>query len=338
MSDWLKKLPPAALLAAGHMTGVVVLAALGAALFFDAATLQLCWVVWREGTLASELVATLAAHLAVAATVWALVALLWTRWRGQSRQSRRVPRLMLERGSVFIETLVVFPVALLLIFGLAQLAVVNMAGVFTNLATFQASRAAWLWHGEADRFGVDSSEIEAMARVQAAAVLTPVVPGMSVGVQNDLPTDAEAARRMRGLLVGTQLPVLSNNLDVEGRAYAARSMSVQQSHGASFVEAFDSDSFRDRSVRKYSLAYQSVDVNWIDAGDEVGVRIEYKHQCVFPLVAGIFGTRDSVAGINGYYVSFERKFMRRPQLQANGEWPSSDEWDHGQPIHTVDFF
>lgn len=324
-----------ALVGVAHLLGVLVLAGLGSLMFFDEALRQLFWLAWREGTLTIDLAKGLGLHVGIASLAWALVCGWVVRWRKHVAKPARV---VLSRGSVMLETLIVLPVALFLIFGLAQLAVINMAGVLANLATFEAARAAWLWDGERDRFDMDDQLVGGMARVQAAAVLTPVVPSTFAGATQDLPVDAEVARQMRGIMVGSQLPYVTWNLDAQGRSMADRVIAVQQPATDSFLQAFDSQSFIERSVRKFSLAYRSTEVEMRTTQERVGVRVVYEHHCVFPVVAGLFGERKVIAQIDGFFMTIEREFDYPRQVAAHPEWPKSSDWIHGEPVHTTDFF
>ena len=79
-------------------------------------------------------------HLGISVCVWALFVILFHTVRPDPTDVSR--RFRATRGTVLTETLIVIPVALTLTFGLAQLAVMNVAGILANLASVQAGR----WH------------------------------------------------------------------------------------------------------------------------------------------------------------------------------------------------
>lgn len=116
----------------------------------------------------------IAAHLGLAAALWGCV-------YSAARlllSMRRAPRTVrLSKGSVMVETLIVLPILLLLISGLSQLTLVNVAGLLSNLAGYNAGRAVWVW----DAQGVSDAECEQRAVDAAAHAVAPSVSDDFVG-------------------------------------------------------------------------------------------------------------------------------------------------------------
>lgn len=318
-----------------HLTGVCVVAVTGLVLFMDRAHLELLGNAVEHGGLVSFASEGLV-HIALAALVWAaLCAVIW--WvRRLPEQNTRAHSRHWARGSVYVETLIVLPVALLMFFGLAQMAINNMAGVFTNLATFQATRAAWLWQAEESRLNLSQDEIDMRVRIQAAAVLTPVAPGTFFSTFNDIAgADPEAARNMRGLLVGSQLGNVGGNVGLRGKQRASNIASSVTEHSSGLVTGLDADGFIERSVRKFSMAYHATEVDIASSPQDVTVRLTYYHQCVLPLVCNIFGERRRIGqnssgggglSFEGYYTTIEREWTRKAQVPASDKWPDASEW------------
>lgn len=246
--------------------------------------------------------------------------------------------LVVQRGSVMVETLIVLPVFLLMTFGIAQLALNNIAVVLANAATFQASRSAWLWLPEArvGRLGNPVSDpmefVAEKARLQAAAVLTPVAPGDYLR-DPDLP---EVAEKARAIFIASQtlFPGTDSGADAlqDAPGLATRSASA---HTTSFVRAFDTTSFVERTARKFTWAYRLSEVEVLvdDAGEELTVNLTYHHLCVMPLVGAIFGDWMEAGGmLTGHFSTIRRSFTRGQQGVPGKKWP------RGAPYRTIEYY
>jgi hypothetical protein len=321
-----------------HALAVVVVSILLGAIFFDGATTELVWTALLAGAYTTSTLTACLLHVAIAACLWGLACLIFALAQelrhGRSGTTRV---LRLNRGTVITETLIVFPVALLLIFVLAQLALNNMAGVMANAAVFQAARTNWIWQPEYEtgRMGLpaDMELATEHARVQAAAVMTPVAPGDYLDNAN-LPEKAELAR---AVFVGSQIPIPGQDSGRWAKSQANYFATVGQEGGNSFTNAFDTHRFIERSARKFTWAYRAVEVE-VDTIQEQGqekwrLSLKYHHLCVIPLVGSIFGERLVAAGgVDGYFTVIERTVIRSKQVQPSAEYPQ------GTPIRSYNYF
>lgn len=303
-----------------HTLGVCVIAAL---LFFaniNQVTLEAIWESAHHLAFFELAWFELALHLGLAGCLWALIVIGY-----ELVTSHRAPvqkTLKLERGSVMTETLVILPIFFVLTFGIAQLAINNMAGLLANAAVFQAGRAAWLWSGEAEvgRNGVGSAKVEEMAHVQAAAVLTPVAPGEFIQTPGGLSDEAE---QMRGILLGGQLPAFSQDTGGPAQSVAlgflaGTNMTNQSEKDSSFFRSFDTSGWRQRTVRKFTFAYHATEITVINGTDEAGVNLRYHHHQAMPYIGKFFGERrNDIGNRPGYYATIEREFTMPKQIAPN---------------------
>lgn len=308
-----------------HFVGVLTVGALIMVPFLNRATFGAILTSAQSADYLGLIWTDLAIYLGLAACLWAMVVIVF-----EVLTSRRNPvqkTLNLERGSVMTETLIILPVFLLLTFGIAQLAVNNVAGLLTNTAAFQSGRTAWLWSSEADigRRGVNDTMVEELTRVQAAAVLTPVAPGEFI---QDTGGGTEEFKKMRGILVGSQLPSFSSDTGQAGMDAAdvlvnGTYLTKVSGRDSSFLRAIDSTSgFRTRAARKFTFAYHATDAQIVNQGDNVGVRLTYFHHQAFPLVGRIFGEPHTDIGSRpGFYAEITREFTMPKQLEPNKEMP-----------------
>src|SRR5690554_1150892 len=190
----------------GHGVATLVVALLGLMAVLGPGHLRA--LLELESATATPWLGHVAGHLALSALCWALIYLAGRALLKAARPERS-PRLVRAQGAVATETLIVMPVLLLLVFGLAQLAVVNIAGMLANYAAVQAGRAVWVWHPETQplndqgaRRGVTEAMVIDHARVQAAAALAPVAPG-DHQISGDL--GSPAFTRMCGMMMTSQV-------------------------------------------------------------------------------------------------------------------------------------
>ncbi|MBA2663134.1 MAG: hypothetical protein H0U74_12630 [Bradymonadaceae bacterium] len=306
----------------GHLVGVLAVAGIVAAPFFSTQTVQGIWQAAQFSGFSHLIGKEAVLHLGVSACFWAALVLLFHALRSSFKSPERAVRS--RRGSVMTETLIVIPVALLLTFGLAQLAIVNIGGILTNLATVQAARTAWLWLPEvqAERRGVTRNRVVDLARIQAAAIVAPTAPSdfQLAGTEG-----SEFFRNMRGVLVGTQLNSPPNDSGRQGKERALQ-LAVSDGDAASgkeisFNRALDFSSFSTRTARKFSFAYLATEVSLIQTGEQVGARVTYKQLCVFPIANHIFGSGDTVGPRRGSYAAITREFTLHQQLDPNAKMP-----------------
>jgi hypothetical protein len=260
----------------------------------------------------------LAIHIALATSMWLLIASLFG-----TRRSRMNRQLRLPTGTAMTETLIALPVCLLLIFGIGQMAVNNIAGIFADLAAFQSGRAVWVWYPEwqAGRADTDRGQVEEMARIQAAAVLVPVAPGdFAVDAGTG---DAPNVARALGMLYGRHND--AGGSDVGRASYDEAAMHVRSAGdgGSSgrFSRALDESTFKTRTARKFAAAFSASEVELLDRANEVGVRLTYNHLNVFPLVGAVFGQRAEHGGRGGYYAPIVREFTLPTQVTPNARMP-----------------
>ncbi|MFP4598974.1 MAG: hypothetical protein ACLFVJ_12025 [Persicimonas sp.] len=309
--------------AIAHSLGVLVSAVAVFALMVDWATFEVMWASAQHADFLAMSTFEIAVHLGLAGCMWALAVLGF-----EVVTSRRAPvKKLLDAadGSVMTETLVVLPIFLLLTFGIAQLAVNNMAGLVTNTAVFQSGRTVWLWtsEAEANRRGVTMDKVRELARVQAAAVLTPVAPGEFI---QSLGGGSDEFLQMRGALLGSQIPTFSQDagnfaMTAANGFMAGENLTHLPGPDSAFFRAFDESGFRQRTVRKFTFAYHATEVEIIDESDRVGVRLTYNHHQAFPMVGALFGdVRTDIGSRPGYYSEIEREFTMPPQILPNPRW------------------
>lgn len=304
---------PSALECVGHGGAVLGVSGLLFWLFVEPTTAVVLADVIDEPKLRSFLAPELMLHLGLSACLWLLVYLLGA-FIWQAREPATVKLIDNQRGTVMTETLIALPVLLMLIFGIAQLTVNNMAGIFANLATIQAARTAWLWEREpCNSIECDPGE---RARIQAAAVLTPVAPGAQrIGGG----TLSQAAQQMRATLAGAQHPRLTEDSGQLGfQMVDAVDLSRRQS--ANFARAVDNQSFSVRTIRKFTFAYHATNVDVSNpSSDVVRVELTYRHYNAFPFVGRLFGEVADVAGRLGHYADIERTFEMKRLPRPNRE-------------------
>lgn len=323
------QLLPISLVCAAHAMAVLGTAAALAVWVMQPEALSLVWDSLQAGVLRRQTLLGALGHLGISAALWGT---LWLAARWVRARWRRggAPKVRLRAaGSVMVETLIVMPVLLLLVFGLAQLAINNIVGVMVNAATFEATRAAWLWMPEAHsgRMGALSKEdAEEKARIQATLVLLPVAPG-SYGIRVPL---SDAAAQARGMVVASQLTTLDTDAGNQGMtmADALTLTSLTQPRARSFSDALDSRRFIERSATKFNAAYATtrVEIEEDEDADSLKVTVVYRHLCAMPLVGAVFGEvghaiPDAPESTKGYFFEVKRVFERRRLAAPRSNWP-----------------
>ncbi|WP_164856355.1 TadE/TadG family type IV pilus assembly protein [Lujinxingia sediminis] len=292
-----------------HLGGVVGVALLMALPFVSQRTLSLASQANASGLHEAVFSIEALIHVGLAACFWAILALsfAWLRETHRQRSEQRptlTRKVVRARGSVILETLIVFPVFLLLIFGLAQFAVLNIASMLTTVAAFQATRTVWIW----EREPIGTDDVERKATIQAATVVAPVVPGEYAAQPS---TSSSEYSQNRGIFVASQFPWPVADSGYQGRNIGDRLADEMAGLNPpiDFVSAVDSSSFSHRTVRKLTSAYGSIDVSFEpDAASSslLKVTTTYHHLNAFPLVAGLFGENYERAGREGYHVPIKR--------------------------------
>lgn len=255
----------------------------------------------------------LALHLGLAACVWAMGVIAWRLWR--LRRVNKPTVIRSSAGVVLTEFLVILPVYVLLMFGLAQLALNNVAGILARVAEYEAGRAAWIWHPEqeASRAGVDEARMTDKIRITVALVMAPVAAAdfnsgssaaMGVAVGDDLSQDARQVRAM----MASRFPGLSGTID------AALPIDWG-SQELSLSKGLDHSDFSARAVRKFTHAYYATDPEQIDVqvtDGKITTTFVYQHFQAMPAVGHIFGDYQGglfgtggVGGRQGYYQKIE---------------------------------
>ncbi|QDG50681.1 hypothetical protein FIV42_08045 [Persicimonas caeni] len=252
-------------------------------------------------------------HVGLSTCLWFFVYLMGA-YIWQAREPATVKLASSQRGTVMTETLIALPVLLMLIFGIAQLTVNNIAGIFTNLATIQAARAAWLWEREPCN-SIECNPGE-RARIQAAAILTPVAPGAQRVGGGAL---SLAAQQMRATLAGAQHPRLTEDSGLLG-FQMVDAVNLSRRKSANFARAVDNQSYSVRTIRKFTFAYHATIVEVSNpSAEEVRVELTYRHYNAFPFVGRLFGDVAEVAGRMGHYANIERSFEMKRLPRPNRE-------------------
>lgn len=297
---------------AGHLAAILIIFGLFTAPFLSSAVVGMMGVGLQDPQLKGEIFGDVAIMLMLAAASWAVLFFAYVSVRNRLRREKKMV-VARVRGTVMTETLIVFPVFLLLTFGLGQMGVNSMAGLLTTLGTWEAARTLAVWGPEVgnNRTGtsVSSTDAKDRARIAAAAVLAPVAP-MSAG--NIACSKSNSFRKLvQGMVAAGLAPVESS------QTYSA------------FSDALDSATFAQRGPAKFAGAYCSVEVNY--TGDmrtnpdetDVGqfkTTVAYKHKMVFPLVGLAFG---GTLSPGGWVTTIERNYTLTHHLTPNPELPKN---------------
>ena len=307
-----------------HLSGVVVVAMLSLWVVVGKGHLE--WLlqihqIWGDPSL---FMTELLVHLGVSVVLWTTLFLIGKTVLSGERKTVRVVRR--ARGTVITETIIIMPVLLLIILGLSQLVVLNIAGMLMNYGSSQAARTVWLWAPELSplndqpaRRGVTEEMVADMARIQVALALTPVAPSDFRG--NTSGMESVNFEQMRGAILGAQIlypPNDAGRLTIDGARGAYQFTGADE---RAFWRALDGSNFSDRSVRKFTFAYLALEVEAIIGPEEVGAAVTYQQKIMFPFVNTVFGKPGSVAGLGGVYTQYDRRFVQVAQVAPNAELP-----------------
>ena len=307
-----------------HLTAISLVVVVTLLPFLGDGRLELFVEFMAAPQFAHSAAPSIALHVLVAAVLWAITYGCWHQFRRRSSPRRTFKA---GAGTAIVETLIVFPIMLLLILGMAQLAINTTAGVLSHLAAYQSARAVWVWNPEINRSStIDEDYVEEMARIQAAAVMTPVA--FSYGTDG---SSSEEFKNMRGALVASQLDVSSDSGAFGRQAadeLATLGYSAYGNLDISFLEALDRTDFPARSALKFSGAYLTTDVEIIshtgDSGHtEIGDRTTYDHFQAMPLVRGIFADKaaQDEADRPGYYAEYTHEYTLIEQPTPHDSHP-----------------
>ena len=266
--------------------------------------------------------AEVAIHIGLSVCTWMLVVITY-KLVMLKRRRRKVFKV--ARGTAITETLIILPVWIMLSMGLLQLSIMNIAGILSNLAVFQAARTVWVWEGDRGQ-GVSYMTVMSKARVQAAYALAPVAPGDYIHNPIFVGNSFKAARA--GMLA-QQLPLLAT--DQGNLGYPLAYVVELEDPGGlirtggtgdlALWRSLDGTTFRTRSVRKFTFAYNATTIIPFMAATRTGCLLIYNQQIAMPLAPWVFGERSIVSGRPGYYRRFVRQFNFQGQVPANRRFP-----------------
>lgn len=301
-----------ALAALGHLTAVAIVT-LGLAWLI--APLDVALPIYKfaltEEVFREQTFLQMGLHVGLSTCIWAAVYLLGAfvlSWRTKPDRVIRV-----ARGTVMTETIIVLPVFMLLSFGLAQLAINNIAGILANVASYQAARAAWVWKGEEGKSrinNVGSNEARTRARLAAALVMTPVAPGEFVGNPTMGNATAQNMRESLALanipLAGPYIPAGITNF---GTNVFGTGLNMTTRSGQSFIAALDTSMYAIRGIRKFTHAWHATNVTVSDSSNgDTSISLTYRHFVAMPIMGRVFGNFGVVGLRPGYYSEFNRTY------------------------------
>jgi hypothetical protein len=310
-----------ALKTAGHLLGIAVIATALIALAMPIrALLPFLGEIVAHHKFAELTGVEFAIHFGLATVMWLAAVFLYHQFT-RIKEVKTV-KLQEQAGAVLAETIVVLPVMLLIIFGLAQVAVNNIAGMLANVAAYEGARSAWVWAPEINEGrmdgGIDTAAVDERAKIAAALVMTPVAPGDYR--QQGLTGFSDEFKNVRKAMFVGQFPV-----------GAAPPVSSALSTGGNlelrFSKALDESSFTERTAKKLTHAYMSV--SKADAqvqNEEMVFDFEYLHYQGFPIVGLFLGERvittSAPGGRAGYYSRIKRK-VKFPMRKCDTQWSST---------------
>lgn len=305
-----------ALMGLGHVTAVLTIFIGVLLMSANADTAYLFERSLDDAQLKGFVIKDLVTLFAMSAGVWALLVFAYRRAMFHARTSKRVA-LVRVRGTILTETLIIFPVFLLLTFGLGQMAINSMAGLLTTLATYEAARTIAVWGPEVgnDRTGngnVTTAQMTDRARVAAAGVLAPVAPTLASGLacqRNSKPLNDMLKSLVGAGVAPTATPRATN---------------------FSFSEALDDQAYSARGWLKLNIAYCSTEVTTQGTiitdptsrdRNTFTTTVSYFHATNFPLVGQVFRTQVGGGPWTGSVSKFQRSYTLTQQISPNPELP-----------------
>lgn len=307
-----------------HLTGIAIVAAALAWMAIGLDHIRWMASVHQISGETSYFLSEVVVHGLLSAATWTLIYLTFSAVMDGRSDGRRV--LKKARGTVITETIIILPVLLILILGLSQLVINNLAGMLLNYGSSQAARTVWVWSPETEpieggpgpRMGVDDERVQEMARLQVAAAMTPVAPSVFASRRE---IDSPEFEQMRAILLASQIPGAPNDAGNIALDRAQGFDDFEAADSLTFVNALDGSNYAARTVRKFSSAYNAVELEVVREDGQVGVEMTYFHQITFPLVGAIFGETGSVEGARGYFMPLRRQIFYSAQVPPNATMP-----------------
>lgn len=273
-----------------------------------------------DGELLRANITPVAMHLIGSALLW-LTIYLGFKGLGPSPKKRIVRTARRARGAVMLETLIVLVPFLLLLSGLSQLLINNIAGILTHVGAYQAGRAYWVWQHEGARAVLLGESTIAgttparMARLAAAGAVAPVAPS---SLELSASSSPDEIKSMRGFMFAHFSA--GNMSGSSGRSTSTSELSGGRNASSDgedfdFPTAFDTDSFPARSARKLTFAYEAVRVDTSASNDTtIQVNLTYSHYAAFPWFGYLFGSEDTIGGRTGYFTAIKRTYALPSQV------------------------
>lgn len=291
-----------------HLVGMAVVFAISSWLLIPSQSRSALHEAYHHGLMEAA-TAEIALHAGLSFCFWALLYIGWKLI--VSSKPSEAGRLVKARGTVIVETLVVFPVFLLVTLGLMQLAILNTGALLTTLAAFHAGRTASIWVPEnmEPRQEVNAGVVQDKIHMAAAGAVAPAVP-------SDFATDANV-----------NSPSLDARLDALEDLGHDQQPSVAADATLSVAGSFDGANMASRGLNKMTFAYCAVEVHTTWDGDpgcgptNISTVVVYNHQLAFPFVNRIFGDGATIAGRTGHYSRIIREHSTTMQIPPNPATP-----------------
>ncbi len=312
------------LVGGGHAMGVATLALV--ALWWQMRDVSPDLLVWAESrgySFGEQNAAELALHIALCALAWFTGAFIVHHGR-QSRSVKRVRLAQARRGTVIVETLIALPVMLVLMCGLIQMTLLNIAAIMTDVAAIQAGRAVYVWEGETQIPRVrsdgyvkpDKASVEEKARIVSAGVLAAIAPGTNS-------TGCSSSSQFRSYFSGTTSTSSLTGL-IAGSAGASIGFLGERArrNNRALSSAFDDISFDMRGPRKLATAYCHSSVEYELTGGNIRTTLTYDHKLTVPITGFAFATKFNFLGER--FTTIQRTYVLPHQtLQPNPYTPVS---------------
>lgn len=262
--------------------------------------------MWTEGLLITGL----------AACFWAMLYIAFAYFR-EGRKARKKMAIVKVTGTVLTETLIVFPVFLLLTFGLAQMAVNSMAGLLSTLGVYEAARTIAVWgpeqgHNRTGSGAVTNAHIRDRARIAAAAVIAPVATPLARSA-NFCDRSDTFNRTIRGMAAAGLMPTVVGTAEV-----------------ASLSQALGTENYMRRGPAQFASAYCGTNVTFtggiitqMASSDRTTftTRLTYDHKIQFPFMGRVFGQMSAT----GYTTRITRAYSMTQHLSPNPILPKSND-------------
>jgi hypothetical protein len=293
----------------GHAMGVATLSLV--ALWWQMREVSPELLVWAESrgySFGEQNAAELALHVALCALAWFTGAFLVHHGR-KSRGVKRVRLSRARRGTVIVETLIALPVMLVLICGLIQMTLLNIAAIMTDVAAIQAGRAVYVWQGETQvprsrstGYTIpNQAGVEEKARIVSAGVLASIAPGTN---SSGCGSSSQFVEYFRGATSTSSLTGL-----IAGGAGANIGYLGERAgrNNRALSSAFDDISFDMRGARKLATAYCHSSVSYEITGGNIRTTLTYDHKLTVPITGFAFSTK--FGGLGERFTTIERTYV-----------------------------